>query len=190
MCKYLRWWQCLLTHPNMTKTVLTIFTILILAQSFGQVKPKGTFVGLEEIKGYSDPTNPKHKWYHLSVLTFKGDSVFLEKSPIALYKKDTIYSASDGGFYSYSGIIQFYQGMTIATLTLLKCDYCPLQIVRFTPPKIVADTDSIETKAADTTNGKSILSENPYIKFKNLILEKISDNEIRIDKNIYRRTRR
>jgi hypothetical protein len=176
----------------MAKTFLTIFATLFLAQSFGQIKPKGTFVGLEEIKGYSDSTKPKYKWYHLSVLTFKDDSVFLEQSPIALYKRDTIYSASDGGFYSYSGIIQFYKGKTIATLTLVKCDYCPLQIVSFIPPKIVADADSTEANLEDTTNeaGKPVLVENSRIKFKNLILEKIRDNEIIVDKNIYRRQTR
>lgn len=97
--------------------LLIIFTTLLFNQTFGQSKPKGPFIGVEERKDYSDPANRKYKWYHLSKVTFKGDSVFLEQSPVAVYKKDTIFSASDGGFYSYAGILQKYKGQTVADLT-------------------------------------------------------------------------
>ncbi len=87
--------------------------------SYGQFKPKGTFVGVLPMKTYSDSAKPLYKWYHLSELTFKSDSVYLEQSPIAIYKKDTVFSASDGGFYYYAGTIKNYKGQTFADLTLI-----------------------------------------------------------------------
>ncbi len=108
-----------------------------------------------------------------SGLIFKGDSVFLEQSPVAIYKRDTIFSASDGGFYSYAQELQKYKGKTIASLTLVKCDYCPMQIVRFTPPKIIKDSDTTTVTEIDTT---SIVDEpqeieNPKLKYKTLFIE-------------------
>src|SRR4051794_16141805 len=63
----------------------------------------GVYIGLEELPFRVDPAKPKWKWFHLSYLKIKGDSVFLDQSPVSIYKKDTSFSASDGGFYYYSG---------------------------------------------------------------------------------------
>ncbi|HUC82269.1 MAG TPA: hypothetical protein VMR70_15295 [Flavisolibacter sp.] len=164
-----------------------------MTQAFGQSKMEGTFIGLEQMKGYGDPAKPNYKWYHLSHLTFKGDSVFLGQSPVAIYKRDTIFSASDGGFYSYSGTLQKYKGKTIASLTLVKCDYCPMQMVRFTPPKIIKDFDTTTVKEIDATSSTDEPQEieNPKLKYKTLFIEKTENtNTILVDKNIYRRQKK
>src|SRR5688500_15562378 len=116
--------------PKMKKYILAIFVIVLITQVFGQFRPKRTFIGLAEMKKYSDPAKAKYKLYHLSEITLKGDSIFLEQSPVAIYNKDTIFSVSDGGFYSYAGTLKEYKGKTVADLTLISCDYCPMQMVR------------------------------------------------------------
>jgi len=183
----------------MKKFILTIYGSLFLLSVFGQFKPKGTFIGLEQIKGwkdslgnektYYDPVNPTHKWYHLSVLSFQGDSVFLEQSPVAIYKSDTIFSASDGGFYSYAGTIEKYQGKTFADLRLKSCDYCPNQYVKFRPPKLVKDEDTTQSNTNDTTTlDEPQVFENYNIKFKIMIIEKTKNIDIiKVNKDLYRR---
>lgn len=74
------------TEKEMKKLTLTILNTFLLVIAFGQLMPEGSYVGLEKIKDYSGSENPKHVWYHLSILTIKGDSVFLEQSPVAIYK--------------------------------------------------------------------------------------------------------
>ena len=176
----------------MKKITLTYFTTFLFAISFGQFKPQGTFIGLEKIKKYVDAANPKRIWYHLSVLTFKGDSAFLEQSPVAIYKTDTIFSASDGGFYSYSGTIEKYQGKIFADLKLKSCDYCPNKFIKFTPPKIVTDEDTTKTSLNDTsTITEPQEFENTSITLKIMILEKTkSIDAILVNKNIYRRQKK
>ena len=173
----------------MVKLIFTPFISFLLTTSSGQLKPKGTFIGLERMAGYNDPAKPRYKWYHLSELTFRGDSVFLEQSPVSIYKSDTSFSASDGGFYSYSGTLENYKGKTVASLTLISCDYCPMQMVRFTPPKIVDDNDTTTATEADTTSNadKSKEIENPKVKYKTLFIEKASNSTmILVNRNIYR----
>ena len=142
-------------------------------------------MGKEQI--YYDPVNPKHKWYHLSVLSFKGDSVFLEQSPVAIYKTDTIFSASDGGFYSYVGTIEKYQGKVLTDLKLKSCEYCPNRFIKFTPPKIVIDEDTTLANKGDTAISIEP-RENPNVKFKIMILERTNSVDVIIvNKNIYTR---
>lgn len=91
----------------------------------------GTYLGVEEIcyalkdgtkECYTDDDNPKRKWYHLTYIKIKGDSVFVDQSPINIYKKDTAYSASDGGFYYYRGKMKD----SLINLELSYCDYCAI----------------------------------------------------------------
>lgn len=176
--------------PYMAKVILTLFICFFLTQAFGQIKPKGTFIGLMPIKDYGDPAKPKYKWYHLSQMTFHGDSVFLEQSPVAIFKNDTIFSASDGGFYSYRGTIKTYKGKTVASLILSNCDYCPMQVVGFTPPKIINDLDTSSVATTNTTiiSEELKLIEKPRLKYKTYFLETAkSDREILVNKIIFRR---
>lgn len=158
----------------MAKLILTVFLYFFLTPVFGQLKPKVIFVGLVPMTDCCSTDKPKYKWYHLSELTFIGDSVYLEQSPIAIFKKDTLFSASDGGFYSYAGKLRKYKGQTFADLTLVSCDYCPNQFIKFIPPKLIRDSDSKQTNLSDTvtTIVEPPMIENRYVKYKAMLLEK------------------
>ena len=118
----------------MKQTFLILFAILFATFSFGQSKIDNAYVGTEKIcwkqtgKNSCDNTdneNPKWKWYHLNILKIKGDSVFLDQSPILIYKKDTTFSASDGAFYYYHGKLTQLTDTTFSIrLTEIFCDYC------------------------------------------------------------------
>jgi hypothetical protein len=177
----------------MTKIILTIFFTAFILKAWGQLPLRGTFVGLESMSNYQDPAKPNYKWYHLSVLTFKGDSVFLDQSPIAIYKKDTLFSTSDGGFYYYKGILEKYQGKTIADLTLDSCFNCPNQALRFTPPKLVREDGEVSTNYDDTVTRliETTVFENPKIKYKVIILESTKNtNNLLVNRSIYRRQKK
>lgn len=115
----------------MQVAALAFFTLIVTSFRYGI--PTKTFVGLEEMCSsydgkkdcYTDPSKPKYKWYRLSKLTFRGDSVFLEQSPVAIYKKDTLHSASDGGFYYYKGTYEEKADSIVINLRFHRCDYCP-----------------------------------------------------------------
>jgi hypothetical protein len=118
----------------MKQTFLFFVATLITTLSTGQLKLDDTFVGTEKLCWQqtrkdscdnSDNFNPKWKWYRLNILKIKGDSVFLDQSPISIYKKDTSYSASDGGFYYYHGTLTKLTDTTFSiNLTEIFCDYC------------------------------------------------------------------
>ena len=121
----------------MTKSLLTLLSCFGVALSYGQSSLEGTYVGLEEKcwvgkdgkkDCYNDPSRPKWKWYNLSKMKIKRDSVFLDQSPVAIYKKDTTFSASDGGFYYYSGKLTKVDTVVNIQLTELYCDYCGVQV--------------------------------------------------------------
>ena len=178
---------------TMTKIILTIFFSAFISQVWGQLKPQGTFIGLESIKGYEDSAKPNYKWYHLSIMTIKGDSVFLDQSPIAIYKKDTLFSASEGGFYYYKGTLQWFQGKIIADLTLDSCFNCPNQLISFTPPKLVREDGTVSKNYNDTATRliETSVIENPKIKYKVVILQKTkSNNNLLVGKIFYRRQRK
>jgi len=84
-----------------------------------------TLIGYEEVKVVIDKEQPHYKWFHKTKLTFKKDSVFIEKSPISVYKHDTLYSANDGGFYSYKGILKDNDDKFEINAIETNCDYCP-----------------------------------------------------------------
>jgi len=117
----------------MVKFFLTFFSCFFLTLAYGQGSLDGTYVGLEEkcwtLKSgkkecYSDPSSPKRKWYNLTYIKIKGDSVFADQSPISIYKKDTVYSASDGGFYYFKGTVIRTDSVATIHLKFLTCDYC------------------------------------------------------------------
>jgi hypothetical protein len=73
---------------------------------------------------YSDPARPERKWYHLTYLKIKGDSVFADQDPVNIYKRDTVYSSSDGAFYYYHGTINRTDSLATIKVQLIFCDYC------------------------------------------------------------------
>ena len=122
----------------MRKFVTIILTLFTLSVTYGQTNLNGIYKGQEEMcvtdslgkrDCFSDPKRPEWKWYHLNYLRINGDSVFLGQSPISKFKQHTLYSASDGGFYYYSGTIKTLSNSTIfIDLTEHHCDYCGTQV--------------------------------------------------------------
>ncbi|HEY0054787.1 MAG TPA: hypothetical protein VGB63_05480, partial [Pedobacter sp.] len=88
----------------------------------------GLYVGLEEIGVTIDPSRPERKWYHLGNLIIKGDSAFLDQSPVSIYKNDTSFSASDGAFYYYSGTYKAKDSTLIFKFKMDRCDYCAREV--------------------------------------------------------------
>ncbi len=119
---------------KMKQTFLFFLSIFITTVSVGQISFDNTYIGTEKICWQrtkkdscdnSDSNNPKWKWYRLNLLKIKGDSIFLDQSPISIYKNDTSYSASDGGFYYYHGTLTKTSDSTFSiNLTEIFCDYC------------------------------------------------------------------
>lgn len=122
----------------MMKLLLIFFIPCFASLAYGQSSLDGFYIGLEEMcyvdengkkECYSDPADPKRKWYRLSKMKIKGDSVFVDQSPIAIYKKDTIFSASDGGFYYYRGTIKQSDSLLSISLVEFYCDYCGVEVI-------------------------------------------------------------
>jgi len=94
----------------------------------------GFYTGLEEMcsmdstgrkECYTDPARPERKWYHVGMLLIRGDSVFLDQRPISIgNENDTAWSASDGGFYFYSGTFVRTDTGVVFNLKEISCDYC------------------------------------------------------------------
>ena len=145
----------------------------------------GMYVGLEEMcwtdstgkkNCYTDPARPKRKWYHLGYLKIKGDSAFLDQNPVNIgTKKDTLWSASDGAFYYYSGIIQMSDTTISFNLKELFCDYCgvPVKIKPDGSKEVIKRTKQLKGRLTDkgividgylyarTTEKESLTSEYP-----------------------------
>ena len=101
--------------------------IFSISKSYGQTLKDGFYVGLEDMLSIS-PDKPKLRWYHLTRLTIKGDSVWVNQSPISIHNRDTVWSSSDGGFYSYKGKITVNGNRFVINLKMTKCDYCAVPI--------------------------------------------------------------
>lgn len=64
------------------------------------------------------------KWYHENTILIENDSIFIYKIPLQIIKNKKLYSASDGVFYYYYGVIKQVDTSQIAYLTSYNCDYC------------------------------------------------------------------
>jgi hypothetical protein len=104
-----------------------------LASTYGQSNLDGIYLGLEPMcwtlksgkkDCYTDPLSPKRKWYHLTYLKIQGDTIFADQSPVHIYKKDTLYSSSDGAFFYYHGHVDQNDTTADIKMQLIFCDYC------------------------------------------------------------------
>ncbi|SCY99377.1 hypothetical protein [Flavobacterium caeni] len=114
------------------KTYLKIAFIIVLLLQLSCTKQNSsldgkTLVGYELMTNYADPAMPKYKWFYKTNLFFKKDSVYIEQSPVSIYETDTLYSASDGGFYKYEGTWKNRNGFIIKVIET-GCDYCPYKV--------------------------------------------------------------
>ena len=91
-----------------------------------QSKPQaltGIYAGLDELKGFP-AEQAGDKWYHENIVYIRLDSLFLEGNPVVVHRNGKkSYSASDGGFYSFSGRIDTTTGQLTARLRMFAHDY-------------------------------------------------------------------
>lgn len=166
---------------------MILVTLLYTCQGFTQEKPQGIYAGLEKkyksdsIGSGTDTYTPKkYQWFNLSYISFRGDSVFLEQIPVYVYKRDTIFSASEDGVFSYSGILSIDGATLKAELELNDCDTCPMRMINFTPAKGAAedaeslpvntDEDLIRKEESKARNRFKHLTIKKVPKSKNLII--------------------
>lgn len=106
----------------------------------------GTYVGMESMGTSNNDVTPDDttdQWYHENTLTIRGDSAFLQEAPIVIKDGQKSYSASDGGFYEYKGIISQHGDSTIANFLMTNHDYVAL------PYHLVRLSDSASTLSFD-----------------------------------------
>jgi hypothetical protein len=120
------------TDKHMNRIYL-IFLIFISIKSFSQID-NGYYIGYERMcwineKGIKECYDAPRKWYHKNNLLVSNDSIFIYKEPIIINRKDTLYSASDGAFYYFSGKIFNVDSKDFITVVLTNCDYCAQKII-------------------------------------------------------------
>lgn len=123
---------------------LIIAVITLIACNRGNTD--GVYVGFEEMSSVT-PYDSLRKWYHKNNLSVEGDSVFLYQQPISIYKNDTAFSASDGGFYYYKGTIVLKADSIEIDLLRTGCDYCA------EPVKINKDGSMTKLKVTKKLSG-------------------------------------
>lgn len=107
---------------------------------------------LGNVDFYEKENFPREKWFYKVVVTIKDSLITIKKSPVFFDSKGQIgYSASDGGFLSYSGKLIKYGDYYIANTKLYDCDYIGISPWQ-EPPKIVKDE-----------NGKNINTKESFI---------------------------
>ncbi|HLO38910.1 MAG TPA: hypothetical protein VK173_10475 [Lacibacter sp.] len=109
-----------------------LLIIIVLIAAF-KSRSQTYYRGLERMcwttqNGNTECYDSPRKWYHLNTVLLDNDSIFLYKIPVQIQNKDTIYSASDGAFYYYLGVIKKSDTTNIAYLTSHNCDYCGTRI--------------------------------------------------------------
>lgn len=112
-------------------TLKTIFVLFILFSCKTTRNQKefneSLYVGYEKI-GVLDESNPETIWYHQTLIKIKNDKVFIEQIPISIFKKDTLYSESDGGFYYFKGTITENKDEAKISAKEISCDYCATEM--------------------------------------------------------------
>ena len=103
-----------------------VFGICALENAYGQSNKDGSYVGLEDMHYVSREKHSMFKWYHLTHVTIKDDSVWVYQNPVAIHKHDTIWSSSDGAFYYYEGMVTIKERQIAMNLSMTNCDYCAI----------------------------------------------------------------
>jgi hypothetical protein len=94
---------------------------------------------LGKVDFYGKEIFTKEKWFHEVSVTINDSLITILKYPVTFGENGLPgYSASDGGFLSYSGKIVKYGDYYIANTKLYDCDYIGLSPWQ-EPPKIVKD---------------------------------------------------
>ncbi len=113
-----------LTHLNKSIIYAILIAICALNNALWQTVKDGSYSGLEDMHYVSHARHNVLKWYHLTYLTIKDNSVMVSQAPVAINKHDTIWSASDGAFYYYEGTVTIKGEQITMNLRMTNCDYC------------------------------------------------------------------
>ncbi|MBK9248218.1 MAG: hypothetical protein IPM69_08940 [Ignavibacteria bacterium] len=111
------------------KTLIFILLVgLCTLKAFSQVND-GLYKGLERMcwkneKGNVECYDAPRKWYHENTVLIEKDSIFIYKVPLHVIGKKKYYSASDGAFFYYLGVIHHTDRGDTVRLTMNNCDYC------------------------------------------------------------------
>lgn len=160
----------------MSKSIL-IFLLLILFNGNDRIDSlDGYYSGLEKLCWETDKNgncinttemNPGFKWYHENKILIKGDNIFMDQNPLSIATEDQkkYYSASDGGFYYYSGKITKKDKLYYFDLTQLYCDYCPEEVVKQPDGSYKKVEKEIKKQlTGKIVDGKLVIDGNTYIK--------------------------
>jgi hypothetical protein len=138
----------------MTKFFFIVYFVFLGVMSRGQ-NLDGAYVALElnslaidstgNVTFYMDESFPKEKWFHEIQVTIKGRNITIEKYPVVFDSlMHKAYSASDGGFLTYRGVLVKFDSLWITSVNLVECDY--IGFSPFVPPIIIKDivADSVQ----------------------------------------------
>ncbi len=81
------------------------------------------YIGYQPNPSMSAET-PGDIWYYKNALQIDGESISLTQSPVVCRNGQLSWSSSDGGFYSYKGVMSGDQHFKTAQFTFVGCDYC------------------------------------------------------------------
>lgn len=117
----------------MLKTILfalfSLLTVQVNAQSLNGTYQAFELNGLKidslgELYFYGIEAHPKVRWYHEVIVTIKGSSIDIKKSPVYFDSTGEMFSsASDGGFLTYSGKLIKSNSLYVAQTKLIAHDY-------------------------------------------------------------------
>ncbi len=137
----------------------SIFLLILMISRIGFCQSvEGVYVGLQELCFVDSSGNkdcewdksfPGYKWFHLTEIKLTNDSVYMDMSPVAIKGTDTLYSASEGGFYYRRG--EFIDNDSVLQLNTSAywCDYCPTVFLSDT----LEEPIKIKTTAYKVDNG-------------------------------------
>lgn len=151
-----------------------IILIVISIFSFNLVNGQTYYRGLERMcwknsKGKLECYDEARKWYHENTIMIENDSIFIYKSPLHISKGRKLYSASDGAYYYYFGIIKNFDSSSFAYLTNYNCDYCLKKMRIDTATGFQYPVPILDTLKIKLTDSKIQIGSNIY---KKLELEK------------------
>lgn len=110
------------------KPILLFFICLPFGIYAQTNKECSKYIGYVPIKSLIDESQPQYKWYHETTITIVGDTVSIRQVPLSIYKNDTLYSSSDGGFYNYEGSVNKKKNGYEIFLQQKSCDYCAVEV--------------------------------------------------------------
>jgi hypothetical protein len=154
-----------------------ILWIFCFISCLSQNVKNGVYIGYEEmiiidaksgkLINYGESIDSSKKWYHENIMVIHNDSVFLSKDPISIKGKHTFYSASDGSFYYYNGIIRKENDSLFLFLKLDHCDYCVRDLKKVGDSFIEDSSDYKEKKyKLEINRNKIIFDSTVYIRQK------------------------